>query len=259
MKGILNDADVIIHAAGSVETTDREALREANVELTRRIVSCAPKGCRIVFISSISVYGKRLAKIPADEQTRTSPDSDYSRSKLDAEKFVAAWPDHAILRLGTLYGPGFSDYFRIFSYLEQGRMKIIGDGKNRLPFLHVEDAADAVACSVERGAGVFVIAGEPLAQEEVYSVAAKALGVEPPRHRVGLGLALLIAAGRELASRLGGKKPGLTSEHVSILGNDRAFDCAKARKELGFRPRPLDHGIREMVLAYRKAKSARKD
>jgi dihydroflavonol-4-reductase len=130
-------------------------------------------------------------------------------------------------------------------------MKIIGDGSNRVAFVHVEDAADAVANAMDRGKGVYVIAGEPLTQREIYSVAAKALGVQEPRKHVGKAAADALASFRELMYHMGGRKPSFSREHVAVLANDRVFNCARARKDLRFSPRPLDHGIREMVLHYK--------
>lgn len=255
LKGILNDADIIIHIAGSVETLDEKAMVEANTGLTARIVAAAPPGSRIIYASSISVYGKRLAQVPADEMTVAHPDSPYSRSKYEAERIVASHKDHCILRIGTIYGPGFEDYYKVLSMIERGRMKRIGDGKNRIPFVHVDDVADAFVAALERGEGVYVICGEPMEQERIYSVAAKALGVKAPGSGIGLTLAMILASASEIAYRLGGKKPALTREHLSILGYDRAFDCGKARKELGFRPRDLEHGILEMIREYKARKS----
>jgi nucleoside-diphosphate-sugar epimerase len=257
LKGILNDADVIIHLAGSIDTMDEKTLLEANVELTRRIVASAPAGCRMIFAGSVSVYGKRLKEIPADERTPIAPDSAYARSKKEAEDIVAAHPKHVILRIGTIYGPGYSDYIKVLSYIEEGRMKVIGKGDNRVPFVHVEDVADAIASAVEKGSGIYVIAGPPMPQKEIYSIAAKALDVPEPKSGLGLGAANMLASFNEFVYRMGGKKPSLTREHIGVLGYDRAFDCSKAARDLGFSPRPLDHGIREMVLSYKKGKESR--
>jgi dihydroflavonol-4-reductase len=256
LKGILNDADVIIHLAGSVDTLDETAMREANTELTRRIVDAAPKACKIIFAGSISVYGKRMAQVPANEETTAAPDTAYAKTKYDAERIIAAHPNHVILRIATIYGPGFEDYFRILSMIERGKMRIIGDGNNRIPFVHVDDVADAVSAAVEKGSGTYVISGEPLAQKEIYAIAAKALGVSAPKARIGAGAVNLLASIQELAYHVGGnrKKPAMTKEHINILSSDRAFDCTKAKKELGFSPRPLEEGIREIVAEYRLAR-----
>lgn len=255
LKGILAGAKAVVHLAGSVDTTDKRTLHDSNISLTWRIVDALPKGCRVVFASSISVYGKRLASMPANEGTEAHPDSDYARSKYEAEKSVAKWPDHVILRIGTIYGPQFDDYARVLGMIKKGRMRLIGKGTNRIPFVHVDDVAAAVAAAVGRGKGTYVIAGEPLAQKEIYWVAAKELGVEAPEKSVPLPLAMAMARIGEAIYRLTkGGKPALTTEHVSILGYDRVFDCSRAKSDLGFSPRPLADGIREMVASLAKSK-----
>ncbi len=251
LKGKLRDAGALVHIAGSVNTLDRKGLRESNVELTRRLAAAAPERCRIVFASSVSIYGKRPARIPADEKTPPAPDSDYSRSKLEAERLFEGRKGCVILRIGTIYGPGFEDYFRIFRMMEKGRMRLIGDGSNRIPFVHVDDVAEVFRSALSKGEGVYVVAGEPLPQKEIFGIAAAELGVPPPARKVGRRLASLLAYAGEMRYRLGGKMPSLTREHIAILGYDRIFDCSRARRELGFAPRPLAQGIREMARLYR--------
>ncbi len=251
LRRIFRDAACVIHIAGSVDTTDGGRMQESNVELTRRIVDALPRACRIVFSSSVSVYGKKLAEIPANERTGTRPDSAYARSKYDAEQLVSTHPNHVILRIGTLYGPQFEDYYRVLGMIEKGKMSIIGNGSNRIPFVHVVDAADAVAASMARGRGIYVIAGEPLTQREIYAIAARELGVPAPSGTIPRFIASVLASFREFAYHLGGKKPSFTGEHISVLSYDRVFDCSHAMKDLGFLPRRLEDGIKAMVADYK--------
>ena len=106
----------------------------------------------------------------------------------------------------------------------------------------MDDAADAVIASIEKGKGTYVIAGDPLTQKQVFDIAASELNVKPPAKSTSFFIAYWFAYLRNHA----GKK-GFTTEHISILASDRAFDCTKAKKELGFRPRPLEQGIRQMA------------
>src|SRR5271157_3727225 len=103
LKGIFKDAKAVIHLAGSMDTLDKKTLYDSNIALTWRIVDALPEETRIIFSSSISVYGKRLAKVPADEETRTHPDSNYSKTKLEAETIIKKHKDSVILRIGTIY------------------------------------------------------------------------------------------------------------------------------------------------------------
>ncbi|MBI5046350.1 NAD(P)-dependent oxidoreductase [Candidatus Micrarchaeota archaeon] len=266
---IFKDADVVIHLAGSVDTLNPANLREVNVELTDRIVASTPSKSKIIFASSISVYGKRLAELPANEETKTNPDSDYSRSKYEAEQIVQKHQNHVILRIGTVYGSQFKEYFKIFEMIEKGKMKLIGDGSNHIPFVHVDDVADAICAVADIGiggsakSGTYVVAGEALTQKKIIGFAAKSLEIDKTIKQtkndkydfgsVSFSFALFATGIRELLSKFGGKRPTLTTEHILVLGSDRVFDCKKAKKELGFSPRSIAQGITELVTIYKKS------
>ena len=254
LKKILNDATAIFHLAGSVDTLDEKKMQEANVELTKKIVESTPKECKIIFAGSISVYGKKLAQIPANENTETNPDSPYANSKHAAEDIVSGHPNHIILRIGPLYGPQFEDYQRVLSLIEKGKMRLIGRGNNRIPFVHVDDVAEVIANCINKGTGTFVVAGEPLTQEDIFKIACKELGVQNVSKHVSVRTAVAIATLGEWKYKLVGKKPTLTKEHIGILAYDRVFDCTKAKKELGFSSRSLEQGIIEMMQSYRQKK-----
>ena len=247
LRGILRDARAVIHLAGVLDTLERKKLQDTNVGLTWRLVDSIPHGCRLIYSSSISVYGKKLAKIPANEETPARPDSDYARSKFEAESIVRKHPLHVILRIGTIYGSRFEDYFMILERVKAGKMKLVGSGENRIPFVHADDVAAVIAAAVEKGQGTYVVAGEPLKQKEIFAIAAKELGVETPKKKIPLPLALIAARISAAIAKLSGKKPKITPEHIAVLGHDRVFDCSKAKGELGFAPRPLEQGIKEMV------------
>ncbi len=251
LKETLNDADCIIHLAGSMKTWDRGEMEKTNFKLTESLVLNSPESCHFLFASSISIYGKRMAQIPADEETPPRPDSAYAVSKFAGEALVRKKKSHCILRLGTLYGPGFSDYFMVLRMLEKGKMPIFGDGKNRVPFTHAEDVAAVFPQAIEKN-GVFVLSGPEQTQENIYKTACKELGVPAPSKHTPLWQGMLLAQIEECGAFFG-KKPKLTREHIAILSSDREFDCAKAENELGFSPRIIDEGIREMADEYRKA------
>ncbi len=253
LKKILKDASAIIHLAGSIDMLDDKKLEEVNVNLTRKIVEAAPEKCKMIFTSSISVYGKKLAKIPANEKTAINPDRAYARTKYEAEKIISTKPNHVILRIGTLYGKEFVDYLYVIKQIDKGKMRIIGDGSNQVPFVHVQDVARAIVASIGKGHGIYVLAGEPITQKEVLDIAAKELGVKPPVKKINFKLAHTFASVNQTIARILGKKPKLTTEHIAILASDRSFYCAKAKKELGFRNKPITQGIKEIVQEYRKS------
>lgn len=251
LKKILKDAKTIIHIAGSVDFLDKDAMWDANVNLTRNIVNAAPKNSRIIFAGSFSVYGKVLAEIPADENTPVNPDSLYARSKYEAEKVVAGHKNHVILRIGTIYGPQFHNFFKVMRMVEKNKMKMIGHGHNRLSFVHVDDVADVFVNALKKGKGVYVVTGDPMTQEHVMEFVSQQLGARMPDY-ISLRVARMLATMGEIWYSITKQRPSLTREEIYVLGYDRSFSCNKAKKELGFSPRPLSKGMAEMVAEYRK-------
>lgn len=250
LKKILSDADVIINAAGLVHG-DKNSLIESNVELVRKIVLSAPEKAKIIQISSISVYGKKLTTI-VDESTPPSPDSIYSQTKLEAEKIVQTHKIHIILRVGTIYGEGFSDYYKILNSIEKGKMKLIGNGENHIPFVYVGDVVQAIIGSFENGSGTYVICGPQLTQKRIFELAATELGVKSSFGKIPIFLAKIMLKLKTLFSKKSNTE--LTMEHLMILYSDRKFDISKAKKELNFDPIDLEKGIKLMVKNYLKMK-----
>ncbi|MFH2106066.1 MAG: NAD(P)-dependent oxidoreductase [Candidatus Micrarchaeota archaeon] len=251
LKQTFKGANAVIHLAGSMKFNDKKELWHANYGLTKRICdSIDPKKTRIIYAGSISVYGKKLAELPANEQTRCRPDSEYAKSKYASEQEVLEGKGNVVLRIGTIYGPGFEDYFKMIEYISKSRMPIIGDGKNHLPFVHVDDVARAIANSVNAKPGVYVVCADPITQIETHEAVCKALRIrmEPKKTSVAIAKALFLLQG--MIKKLMNKKQFLTSEHLNILANDRFFNCAKAKKELKFKPRKTPEGIKEMVKEY---------
>jgi nucleoside-diphosphate-sugar epimerase len=249
LKEILKDAECILHLAGSVDMENKKELWNTNFELTKRIVDSSPKRCRIVYASSISVYGKKPKTKPITEETVVNPDSEYSRTKFLSEEYIRKnRPNHVILRIGTLYGPKFADYFAVIKRIKEGKMQIVGKGDNVLPFVHVEDVSKAIVNSVRSEAGTYNIAGENGSQNQIYQIVAREMNVAAPKRKIPKFAA--IAAYK--VTKLLGKKTSIKEEHIQILASDRPFDCKKAKKELKFNPRAIEKGVIEMCQLYKK-------
>ena len=128
------------------------------------------------------------------------------------------------LRYGSFYGPGtaFAADGDIASMLRKRRFPLVGDGRGVWSFIHVDDAAAATAAAIERGSpGVYNIADdEPAPVADWLPELARVLGARPPR-RVPAWL------GRLATGEVG----------VSMMTRIRGASNAKARQELGWRPR----------------------
>jgi dihydroflavonol-4-reductase len=249
----------VVHLAAAIDSLlGEEKLLSINAGGTRRVLEACPKGVsRVVVASSISVYGHTLAHIPANEETPMHPDNAYGRSKAAVEdactEFAPKLPI-TILRFGVVYGPGFeAGYTAMLRKLDSGRMRIIGSGKNHIPFVHVDDILDGIMAALdaktESGRG-YLLCGEAKTQEEIYRIACRELGVEPPQKSVPPMLAKLAA---HFAVFRDGQKASLTPDMIVTICADREFDCSRAGAELGWKAKvKLEDGIKQMTKEYRR-------
>jgi nucleoside-diphosphate-sugar epimerase len=131
------------------------------------------------------------------------------------------------LRYGFFYGPGtwFHPDGDVAQQVRQQQFPIVGAGEGVWSWLHIEDAAIATAAAVERGAaGIYLIANDrPLPVGEWLPAFARRLNAPaPPRISV------------EAALQAGG------ADAVYYGTQMRGASNAKAKRELGFQPRPLE-------------------
>jgi nucleoside-diphosphate-sugar epimerase len=128
------------------------------------------------------------------------------------------------LRYGNFYGPGtgIADDGELAALVRRRRLPIIGGGTGVWSFIHVEDAATATLAAIERGApGAYNVADdEPAAVADWLPELARALGAPPPRR-------VPVWVGRLAAGEVG----------VSMMTRIRGASNAKARRDLGWRPR----------------------
>lgn len=109
---LLKGADVVFHLAAATDhdsTWDRlQETIENNVRLTKEIVQSLEKQCKLVFASTIQVYGERTGLIK--ESTPTNPITPYAVTKQAAESIILQEGKRLnknvlIVRLPTVYGP----------------------------------------------------------------------------------------------------------------------------------------------------------
>jgi nucleoside-diphosphate-sugar epimerase len=123
----------------------------------------------------------------------------------------------AVLRYGSLYGPGATD--DQFKLVRKRLFPLVGGGTGYFSWVHLDDAASATVLAVEQQAkGVFnIVDDEPAPVSEWLPYLAQCAGAKPPR-RLPKWLARLLAG--EMV--------------VGMMTEGRAFSNAKAKRELGW-------------------------
>ena len=257
--------DRVIHLAGLVGSHPMRELMLSNTVATRNLVSsCPQKLSKLVVASSISIYGEYKGQI-VSEEFKPKTESPYGKSKLAAEKEVRAHHrgiPTALLRFGMIYGPGFEQgYFDVFRFLKKGKMRIFGNGQNRIPLLHVDDAVRAVLLALDAKTDSCheynIVGEEKPTQIELMEMAANALKVPVPTKHSSFLFIRIASAIAGLRFALGmGAPPQFDSENIRQLTLDRAYTIERARKELGFKAKvKLADGIKEMAGIYLKKNS----
>lgn len=250
----------IVHAAGLVGDFHYETLLKQNAFAVKNLLCYCPSTIqKIVLLSSISIYGEYKGQA-VDEKFEPRTESAYGKSKLLGETFAREYCGTlplVFLRPGMVYGPGFEEgYFPVLDYIKRGRMNIIGDGKNRIPLVHVLDVIQAILLALEADvpscSAYNIVGAEQPTQSELLTMAAQELGVAPPADRVSEGLAKFMAKMRFSLSSLGiGKPPKISADNFRQLTLDRAYSSEKARRELGFEARiKIRDGLKQVVREF---------
>ncbi len=164
----MENADAVFHLAAKLHdtrgTSPEQAYLRTNVEGTRLLINTARSAGvkRFIFFSTINVYGVCNSHNCFDENSPTTPNDAYSRSKLTAEGLVreagSLAPDDfdvVILRLAAVYGKGMKgNYNLLIRYLKKGGFVMLGSGDNRRTLIFDEDLALASVLALEHpGAG----------------------------------------------------------------------------------------------------------
>jgi nucleoside-diphosphate-sugar epimerase len=232
------------------------ACTEAILEGTRAVCDSmralgVPKG---VFTSTLAVHSDTHGQL-VDEHYRSEGPfaTDADRSRWRAHYEVALPAARAGLPLvivlpGLVYGPG-----EVGSVSETFRQYL----RRELPMLprntaycwaHVDDIAEAHVAAMTRGrpGEAYILAGPMHTFVEAFELAERITGIPAPTRRVSPGVLRLAAAMMGVVdaepSPLRSRWRRRIPEGVTVLGND-----AKARRELGFDPRSLEAGLREML------------
>ncbi|MDD2229157.1 MAG: NAD(P)-dependent oxidoreductase [Candidatus Cloacimonetes bacterium] len=108
-----NDFDTVLHIGairGGRKFSKQDYLR-SNVYSTEQMVEyCMAKNARLIFCSSVGVFGAIPVELPANNQTEKNPDNYYHYTKIEAEKIINKnilyGLQAAIIRPSITYGKG---------------------------------------------------------------------------------------------------------------------------------------------------------
>jgi nucleoside-diphosphate-sugar epimerase len=253
--------DAVVHLGAIVDPAlhDNEGEtyrvnRDATIALAEAARSLGAS--TFVFVSSIAAMGFRSGR--ATSATPCHPQTAYGRAKLDAERAITALssPEFrvVVLRPPTVYGPGERYNFLSFvRAVNDGRFRIIGDGRNVFPLCEAGNLSRAIGAAVEGRvqAGTFLVAdSEPYALARIHAAILAALGRRPPRLRVPVAVASALGTLNELLAPFG-VPLHLSRSRVRTLTSDIPFDVAPLLAAGVALDAPLEVGIASTIADYR--------
>jgi len=259
--------DYVVHAAGVTKCLDAQDFFRINTEGTKHLVTALinlhmPLK-RFVYISSLSVYGAIREQQPYQdiEETDTpQPNTDYGRSKLEAERWLdslqSSFP-FVVLRPTGVYGPRERDYFLMAKSIKQHSDFAVGYKQQDITFVYVLDVVQAVFLAMEKGQTgrkYFLSDGEVYQSATFSTLIRKELG-NPWWIRVTAPIWVL-----RIVTFIGDKVGHMTGK-ISALNNDkyhilkqRNWRCniEPARRELGYEPHyTLQQGVPLTIKWYK--------
>jgi UDP-glucose 4-epimerase len=241
---LLERPEVINHHAAQtmvrVSTEQPEYDAQVNVlGMLNLLQAAAQAGVRkVIFASSGgTVYGT-CKRLPITEEEPLAPESPYGISKAAGELYLRYYaanggPCYTALRYANIIGPrdtvSSEHVLTVFiNRLLAGRPPVIHwDGEQAKDYLYVDDAVEANVLALDRGddQAYNIGSGQPVSVNEIYRLLTRVTGIRiSPEH--------------------GPKRAG----DVRLF----YFDCSKAGRELGWRPRvPFVEAVAQTVAWYR--------
>ena len=260
LRRALDGCDILFHTAGMVASRPRREVWRVNA-VGPRIAVEAAADCgvpRVVITSSVASIGPAPGDRAATERNPYPEHGTgllYTDSKYEGERaalaaggrlgldVIAACPSYVLGPALNRMRPGETSTRIVANYL-RGRLPAIVDAYTNI--VDVEDVADGHLRAGARGrAGErYILGGENLRWSEVIDRVARISGVRHPL----LVLPPEISGVADALKRAG--VPFGILEGIRLMAPNWRYSSAKARRELGYRPRRASETLKRTVDWY---------
>ncbi|KAJ6404862.1 hypothetical protein OIU84_012938 [Salix udensis] len=125
----------------------------------------------------------------------------------------------------------------------------IGHGNDKFSFVHVDDVVDGHIAAMDKGrqGERYLLTGENASFKLVFDMAAIISVTKKPRFSIPLWIIESYGWLLVLVYRLTGNLPLISPPTVHVLRHQWAYSCEKAKTELGYNPRSLEEGLKEVL------------
>lgn len=276
VRAAIDGCDVVYYCVVDTRAWlhDPAPLFATNVEGLRGVLDIAADAARtgslqkFVFTSSYSTVGRRRGRVSTEEDMIDRRRlTNYVRSRVQAEDLVLRYARErglpaVAMCVSTTYGRGdhgMTPHGALIAGAVFGKLPFVFD-RVALEAVGVEDAAGAMILAARSGrvGERYLISERMISNREVVRIATEEVGVAPPPRSIPLPLLYAMGALGSLRARLRGSDERLTLESVRLMRAEADVDCSKARRELGWQPRPVQESVREAARFWADRRAARR-
>ncbi|MEJ2170695.1 MAG: NAD-dependent epimerase/dehydratase family protein [Desulfobacterales bacterium] len=248
------DVDVVFHVAAKPPPWGKYTdYYQTNVVGTRNVIDACiqQQVSRLIYTSTPSVIfnGENLEGVDESFPYPAKYKAYYPATKAEAEQSVVKAAGRGlktiILRPHEIWGPG-DPHFVPRLLARAKKLKQIGDGRNLIDTIYIDNAADAHILAAEKlkdnprlsGNIYFISQGEPMPAWDMINAVLKAAGYGPVQGKVPFRVAWLTGAALEFfykAFRIAGE-PQMTRFLAEAVAVSHWFNIDAAKKDLGYQP-----------------------
>jgi nucleoside-diphosphate-sugar epimerase len=256
MREAMTGVDGVFHVAGwyKIGTKDKTPGEKVNIQGTRNVLELMqelkiPKG---VYTSTLGINSDTQGKLADENYHFTGKHiSEYTRTKAAAHdiarEFIGKGLPLVIVLPGLVYGVGDTSAVRatLIDFLN-GKLPML-PSQTAYSWGHVDDIAQGHILAMQKGkAGEsYIICGETYKLTDAFELASKVSGKKAPMtvpYQMMKVMSVLVTPFDSVMP------DSYTSEGLRVLaGITYTGDNSKAKRELGYNPRPVSEGWVETV------------
>ena len=254
------------HIAGVVDISGKKEklMWNVNVGGTKNVVECCKRSGvkNLIYVSSIDAYPDKFCEGVISERSAYSEvglHSPYAITKALATQIVLDAKDDlkvCCVQPTGVIGP--DDYMgsSIGAMVDLFIKGLFPVSMNfgAYNFVDARDMAVAMRNAVDTGRSgeCYILGGHKVTVDELMGFMADTLGRKKPKLKISKGLVKPFVPVISKAMDLAHLPPMLNSFSLSKLEENCNFSNEKAKKEIGFLPRPVEDTIRDTVLWHKK-------
>jgi len=264
----LDGVDAVYHSAALYEfgTRDLQHIERVNVGGTENVLSAAhERDILAVHVSSVVALGPTGTQPAVEGHWRQNTprwpyEATKKRAHLLARSMAQSGARVRIAMPGTIYGPDDPSLLGLAHKLLFGGLPVALGARHIMSFVNVDDCADGVVRVGERGhdGEEYILVAGTATFRQWFETIAQVTGKRPPRFYLPDFLVWNVGdvARRAIPGRLGRI---LRDAMATSDGQNWSFSGEKARRELGWDPRPLEAGMAELRDWYAEQKQQKQE